>query len=129
MPISTLYRCHKTIFFSLHAAKNIFLSVMVDASKLPWRISCKFLSGYSTEENVHCEMKFTDGGVFNGTGVSMMTGGDGDTVEILVDKLSSGEGPPTKTNYSYEVTTNSTTVRAVVSGTFISGDYLIGELA
>ena len=118
----TLYPCA--------AGRNVFLSVMVDASDLPWRVTCTFLSGYSAGESVVCEMRFwstADGGLSSGAGVSTMAGGDGDTVVILINNSSTGGGPPAVTEYRYEVTTNSTTARAIVRGTFVSGDYVVGE--
>ena len=71
------------------------------------------------------EMRFwstADGGLPSGAGVSTMAGGDGDTVVILINNSSTGGGPPAMTEYRYEVTTSSTTTRAIVSGTFVSGD-------
>ena len=112
------------------AGRNVFLSVMVDASDLPWNVSCTFLSGYSAGENVVCEMRFWSIGdeeSLSGNGVSTMAGGDGDTVVILINNSSTGGGPPAMTEYRYEVTTNSTTTRAIASGTFVSGDYDVGE--
>ena len=78
-----------------------------------------------------CETRFwstADGGLPSGAGVSTMAGGDGNTVVILINNSSTGRGPPAMTEYRYEVATNSTTTRAIVRGTFVSGDYAVGEL-
>ena len=120
---------HNSVLLTLYlcaAGRNVFLSVMVDASDLPWNVTCTFLSGYSAGENVVCEMSFRSADA-SGAGVSTMAGGDGDTVVILINNSSTGGGPPAMTEYRYDVTTSSTTTRAIVRGTFVSGDYAVGE--